>query len=35
MDDFHPRKLTLTEAAVIRFYKHHNAAKLDDPETPS
>ena len=30
MDDFQPRKLT--EAAVIRFYKQHNAAKLDDPE---
>ena len=30
MDDFIPRMLT--EAAVVRFYKHHNKAKLDDPE---
>ena len=30
MDDFQPR--ALTEAAVVRFYKHHNATKLDDPE---
>ena len=30
MDDFQPR--ALTEAAVIRFYKQHNATKLDDPE---
>ena len=28
--DFQPR--ALTEAAVIRFYKQHNATKLDDPE---
>ena len=30
MDDFQPRQLT--ETAVVRFYKQHNAAKLDDPE---
>ena len=30
MDDFKPRMLT--EAAVVRFYKQHNAVKLDDPE---
>ena len=27
MDDF-----SLTETAVVRFYKQHNADKLDDPE---
>ena len=30
MDGFQPRMLT--EATVTRFYKKHNATKLEDPE---